>query len=723
MWDTPGSPARARAPRLLASLRARVCLLVLVTIGGFAALVITYSHHQLSRADAESARAKVSAEAHAMDAVFEADDLSRPAALLRHLDALASGDPELASASVYSVVDGSVTRLATSDRALVGRPVDPAVSGPLASGRSVYTAGDVGARLVSPLRDRAGRTVAVLDLRLDLRPRDAALARRTRDIALVALSLSAVVAGLVLLLLGRWIAGPVERLAEAARAIADGRLSARAGWARADEIGQLGAAFDRMAERLEAGYDEHRRLRRVAEAVAAEADPGRVMDLVAREVGEMLGADAAIVAGFDGEHERIEVVGRWRAEGVRGQVVDPRGAVERTRTTGRTARVGRGGPGGWERVSVAAPIRVAGELWGAVGAVSVSRRWEEADAARLEDFSEMVSLAVANAAARRKLMERARTDSLTGLVNHRAFQETLAEEVGRARRHDRPLSLALIDLDHFKQVNDEHGHQAGDEVLRELARRLGERVREADVLARVGGEEFAWLMPESSGMEAWQAAERARAEIAATPIPGVGHVTISAGICDLGHAIDAGDLYRLADGALYWSKSQGRDVVFLYSPDVVEVLSDAEQAARLGRRQSLQSIRVLARAVDARDPHTREHSDRVGDIAVAIATALGWPLERSALLREAGMVHDVGKIAIPERSSSSRARRRRTSARWRRRTPPSARRWSATCSARSRWPGCAATTSAGTAAATRTASPGSGSRRAPASSASPTPGT
>jgi putative nucleotidyltransferase with HDIG domain len=185
-------------------------------------------------------------------------------------------------------------------------------------------------------------------------------------------------------------------------------------------------------------------------------------------------------------------------------------------------------------------------------------------------------------------------------------------------------------------------------VLAEVAERLRRGIREGDTLARVGGEEFAWLMPETTGMEAWQAAERARADIAAAPFPQVGHVTISAGVCDVAHARDAGELYRYADGALYWSKHHGRDVVFLYSPEVVDVLSDAEQAARLGRRQALQSIRVLARAVEAKDATILGHSERVADLSVALATALGWTTEQAAALREAGLVHDVGKIAIPE---------------------------------------------------------------------------
>jgi diguanylate cyclase (GGDEF)-like protein/putative nucleotidyltransferase with HDIG domain len=332
--------------------------------------------------------------------------------------------------------------------------------------------------------------------------------------------------------------------------------------------------------------------------------------------------------------------------------MDPRGATARVRDTGRVETVVRttdGPDGELVRASVAAPVRVGGVLWGAVGAVTISPGGLPMDAGpRLERFAGLVGLALSNAFAREQLREQATTDALTGLANHRAFQEALSGEVARARRHARPLSLAVIDLDHFKRVNDRFGHQAGDDVLREAARRLGEAVRDGDTLARVGGEEFAWLMPETTGMEAWQAAERARAAIAAAPFADVGQVTISAGVCDIGHAGDAGELYRLADGALYWSKSHGRDVVFRYSPDVVQVLSDAEQAARLGRQQALQSIRVLARAVDAKDQSTREHSERVADLAVAIATALGWPVERAASLREAGLVHDVGKIAIPD---------------------------------------------------------------------------
>jgi diguanylate cyclase (GGDEF)-like protein len=241
------------------------------------------------------------------------------------------------------------------------------------------------------------------------------------------------------------------------------------------------------------------------------------------------------------------------------------------------------------------------------------------------------------------------TDPLTGLANHRAFQERLAHEVTRARRHGRSLSLALIDIDHFRRINEQHGHEAGDRVLAQIAALLGAAAREADLVARVGGEEIAWLMPETEAMDAWQAVDRAREAVARTAVGEAAHVTVSAGVCDLGQAGSAGELLRLAEGALYWAKQHGRDVAFVYSPSVVEELSAEERADRLQRFQALQSIRVLARAVDAKDPSTREHSERVADLAVALGAALGWDPDRLVRLREAGLIHDVGKIGVPDR--------------------------------------------------------------------------
>ena len=249
---------------------------------------------------------------------------------------------------------------------------------------------------------------------------------------------------------------------------------------------------------------------------------------------------------------------------------------------------------------------------------------------------------------RRRLEDRAFTDALTGLANHRAFQERLQAEVGRARRHERPLALALIDVDHFKSINDTAGHAAGDRVLAALGARLRSLLRNEDVLARIGGDEFALLLPETDEVDARAVLERAREELERAPLVDAVRVRISAGICELRRAGDAETLMRLADGALYWSKEHGRNVTAVYDPDTVVELSAGERLDRLQRSHTIAGIHALARAIDAKDPSTREHSERVAALAARLAQLRGWAPERVALLHEAALVHDVGKIGISD---------------------------------------------------------------------------
>ncbi|MEA2177035.1 MAG: hypothetical protein QOG77_332 [Solirubrobacteraceae bacterium] len=165
-----------------------------------------------------------------------------------------------------------------------------------------------------------------------------------------------------------------------------------------------------------------------------------------------------------------------------------------------------------------------------------------------------------------ELARRASYDGLTGLLNQTALRDRLFDEVREAQAHGHRLTFALLDLDRFKAVNDTHGHPVGDRVLAEAARRLRSVIRAGDHLARVGGEEFAWILRGSDGDAAMAALERARLAIEATPFAEAGTVTISAGVCDLGHADDVDQLYRLADIALYSAKAQGRNMSVRYVP-------------------------------------------------------------------------------------------------------------------------------------------------------------
>lgn len=165
-------------------------------------------------------------------------------------------------------------------------------------------------------------------------------------------------------------------------------------------------------------------------------------------------------------------------------------------------------------------------------------------------------------AANRALDLQARTDALTGLLNRRGFETQMAFGLAMARRSGRPLSLITVDVDHFKRVNDTYGHEAGDEVLRRVARTLEERLRGSDVVARVGGEEFVVLLPDTDLAGAQAIAQALVQAMADQQDPVVGTITVSAGVATMRGAQDNGtDILRRGDAALYEAKGQGRNRV------------------------------------------------------------------------------------------------------------------------------------------------------------------
>jgi diguanylate cyclase (GGDEF)-like protein len=172
-------------------------------------------------------------------------------------------------------------------------------------------------------------------------------------------------------------------------------------------------------------------------------------------------------------------------------------------------------------------------------------------------FCGQAALVLRNALLHAEVERLATTDALTGLANRRVFEQALSRELARADREGTLTTLIIFDVDHFKQVNDTYGHQAGDEVLRHVGRALASVARRSEVVARFGGEEFVMVLGTCDEQEARAAAERVRAAIAAPGGPV--EVTASAGAATGGPGVDGDELLRAADAALYRSKASGRD--------------------------------------------------------------------------------------------------------------------------------------------------------------------
>jgi diguanylate cyclase (GGDEF)-like protein/putative nucleotidyltransferase with HDIG domain len=234
------------------------------------------------------------------------------------------------------------------------------------------------------------------------------------------------------------------------------------------------------------------------------------------------------------------------------------------------------------------------------------------------------------------------TDALTGVHNHRAFHEDLTHEMERVGRTGEPLALVMVDLDGLKAVNDSQGHLAGDAHLQALAGALTSTGRACDGVYRIGGDEFAVLLPASGAWAAFRFAQRLRATLE-------GHadrtVRASAGVAETTTRRPKDDLIHEADLALMTAKHSHQEAV-LYTPDMEPEQAPSDRSEAEHHTRTLAS--ALALAVDAKDTYTQSHSQTVAALCALIATELGFDPVHAAHTRLAGLLHDVGKIGIPD---------------------------------------------------------------------------
>ena len=248
----------------------------------------------------------------------------------------------------------------------------------------------------------------------------------------------------------------------------------------------------------------------------------------------------------------------------------------------------------------------------------------------------------------RSLAEVARTDTLTGLKNRLALEQEIHVEVERTLRAENELSIVIGDLDHFKAVNDELGHRAGDEALVRIGQILHTRRRVGDSIARTGGEEFTLLLPGASEHEAYLVAERLRVtverEFADHPVP----LTFSFGVATYPeHGRDADAVIEAADQALYAAKALGRNRSVIFNREISAVFAP-EPGGRGVDETHLATLLSLAEALDLRDTGTAAHSRTVGRYCGLIAQELELTPERAKRIEVAGMLHDIGKIGLPD---------------------------------------------------------------------------
>ena len=239
------------------------------------------------------------------------------------------------------------------------------------------------------------------------------------------------------------------------------------------------------------------------------------------------------------------------------------------------------------------------------------------------------------------------TDPLTGLINRRAFEELLELELERAVRAGRPMSVVVGDIDAFRQVNEQHGHAAGDAALQSVAANALKWKRRIDVAARIAGEEFALLLPETDERGAFIVAERLRRATHRSFAETTAGVKFSFGVATApGHGSDVVGLLRAADQAVAAAKDLGGDRTVIYSNEVARALDEGAQA---GTELQLVTVIALAEAIDIRDTGTGQHSQTVARYAELMARELGLDEERIERVRLAGVLHDIGKIGISDR--------------------------------------------------------------------------
>jgi diguanylate cyclase (GGDEF)-like protein len=402
----------------------------------------------------------------------------------------------------------------------------------------------------------------------------------------IVFAVALVLGGAVAWMLARIITRPLADVSDAASAIARGGVAGSIDVPPGDEVGRLAEAFNEvigtMQERVADLQDSRDQVRksveRLGEVLRSTHDLSKLLSVVLETAIAAVNARAGAIwllapsrtelalrvsRGMDPSTAEVRPV---LGEGIAGTVARTR------RATLVPSAIEAPQPASWEpreRTVIAVPIESESQLLGVI--VLYGRRlpqpFDAVDLDTVRSLARQAAVGVENVLLHQEAQRLSITDGLTSLWNYRYMNMRLAQEVERAIRFHRPLALLVIDIDHFKQINDRYGHQRGDAILAELANRVVSETRgQVDTVARYGGEEFVLILPETPLEGAMVVAEKVRASIAGAPFGGEGeepiNVTVSIGIAVFPeHGAKPQNLIRAADQALYEAKGRGRDRV------------------------------------------------------------------------------------------------------------------------------------------------------------------
>ena len=444
------------------------------------------------------------------------------------------------------------------------------------------------------------------------------------------------------------------------------------------ENAQQYAALEVQELRLERQLQSQQDLLRVSESILATLDEKVVFESIADKLRLLVEYDTLAISKVDWEARRIDTV--FARDEYAEELMDNPISVEQglwgwavTHDEAVLCNAAHADPRSAQvpdtpvepQASIVLPLHVMNKV---IGVLNLDRlggkTYSEEEFELVKPFANLAAIAIENASLYEKSQLRAVTDPLTGLYNHGHFQETLEHEVRRCERYGDAFSLLMMDLDHFKRVNDHFGHPRGDHVLRRVAAILGDTTREADFAARYGGEEFAILLPQTSPADARLLAERIRAQVRDIVVEAgdAFRVSASIGVADFPVCgLDAKTVLGAADTALLWAKRRGRNCV-LYYRDVREMM--VAPAGDEGNERSWRNgLEVLAAAVDAKASFRERHGEAVTQMVRELAETRRLPGRRPRYLR--------GRRPAPRRGQGGHLRRdpRKERASHRRRAP------------------------------------------------------